>query len=79
MTDAHILTGRECAALLRQWITTEDFGGHTMPPEGAEMILEGIPWMESDEPVATEAALYREYTEKVARPLRLLVLGRLTG
>lgn len=50
-----------------------------MPAEGVEMILEGVPWLESDEPVTTEAALHREYAEKIDRPLRLLTLGRLTG
>lgn len=74
-----ILSGRECAALLREWITTEDFGGYRMPPAGVDMILEEIPWRDSDEPVGTGRDLYREYVKKVSRPIRLYALGRLLG
>ena len=71
-----MLTGRECAALVRAWLAAEDFAGMRMPPEGVEMILEDVPWRDSDQPVATERAMYAHYVRYISWPIRLTLIAR---
>lgn len=71
-----MLTGRECAELVRAWLAAEDFAGMRMPPEGIEMILEGVHWLDSDEPFLTERDLYRQYVWRISWPVRMILIGR---
>lgn len=76
MATDSVLSGRECAALVRGWLAAETFGRMKLPPEGAEMLLEGLAWLDSDEPLLTERALYAQYVAKISLPIRLVLIAQ---